>query len=128
MINHISIQGRFTKDLEKKETTTGVPVCNFTIAWSEKYGEKETSLFLNCVAYRGTADFVSKYFKKGDMAVVEGKLTSRSYEKDNEKRYVTELIVDKIHFCGGAKKETISDTKTEQTKFEEIDVTDDLPF
>lgn len=123
MINHVSIQGRFTKDLEKRETTNGVAVCNFTLAWSEKYGEKETTLFLNCVAYRSNADFISKYFKKGDMAVIEGKLTSRSYEKDNEKRYVTELIVDKIHFCGSKK-----DSNNGQEKFEEIQDDNDLPF
>lgn len=129
MLNNTTIQGRFTRDLEKKETTNGVAVCNFTLAWNEKYGEKETTLFLNCVAYRGTADFVSKYFKKGDMAVVEGKLTSRSYEKDGEKRYATELIVDKIHFCGGSKKEDSNDNSTEQTGFKEVNVLDeDLPF
>lgn len=127
MINHVSIQGRFTKNLEKKETTNGVSVCNFTVAWNEKYSEKETTLFLNCVAYRGTCDFITKYFKKGDMAVVEGKLTSRSYEKDGEKRYVTELIVDKIHFCGGSKKDD-NNSENEQEKFKEVDITDDLPF
>lgn len=120
MLNNTTIQGRFTKNLEKKETTNGVPVCNFTIAWNERYGDKEQTLFLNCVAYRNTAEFITKYFKKGDMAVVEGKLTSRSYEKDGDKKYITELIVDKVHFC-------VSKKGKEESQEEHI-ADDDLPF
>lgn len=125
MLNNMTLQGRFTKDLELKHTSNGVPVCNFTLAWNERYGEKETTLFLNCVAYRGTAEFITKYFKKGDMAVIEGKLTSRSYEKDNEKKYITELIVDKVHFCG-SKNESSEPIGDEE--FTEVDMSGDLPF
>lgn len=128
MINHMTIQGRFTRQPELKRTSTDLAVCNFTLAWSEKYGEKETTLFLNCVAYRSTAEFVSKYFLKGDMAVVEGKLTSRSYEKDNEKRYITELIVDKVHFCGSKDKSNNETTNNNQPGLYDIDPADDLPF
>ena len=101
MLNRLLYQGRFTQTPELKHTPTNVAVCSFTLAWNEKYGDKETVCFLNCVAYRQTAEFISKYFNKGDMALLEGKLITRSYEdKQNVKRYVTELIVDKTHFCG----------------------------
>lgn len=120
MLNNMTLQGRFTKDLELRHTQSDKAVCSFTIAWNERYGDKEQTLFLNCVAYRNTAEFISKYFKKGDMAVVEGKLTSRSYEKDGEKKYITELIVDKVHFC-------VSKKGKEESQEEHI-ADDDLPF
>lgn len=121
MLNNTVMQGRFTRDIEKKQTSNGIAVCNFTIAWSEKYKDKETNCFLNCVAYRNTAEFIEKYFKKGDQVIVEGKLTSRNYDdSQGNKRYVTELIVDKVHFCGSKKEETINET--------EIDMSGDLPF
>ena len=122
MINHVSIQGRFTRDLELRHTQSDIAVCSFTIAWNERYGNKEQTLFLNCVSYRNTAEFISRYFNKGDMAVVEGKLTSRSYDdSQGQKKYVTELIVDKIHFCGSKKDK-------EESQEEYITTNDDLPF
>lgn len=122
MLNNTTIQGRFTRDLELKHTQNGIAICSFSFAWNERYGEKESTLFLNCVAYRSTAEFISKYFGKGDMAIVEGKLMSRSYEKDGEKKYITELIVDKIHFCGNKK------TDEPKTLYREVEQCDDLPF
>ncbi len=122
MLNNTTIQGRFTRDLELKHTQNGVAVCSFNFAWDEKYGEKESTLFLNCTAYRSTAEFITKYFRKGDMAVLEGKLMSRSYEKDGDKKYITELIVDKIHFCG------IKKTDESKPLYKEVEQCDDLPF
>ena len=122
MLNNMTLQGRFTRDLELRHTQSDLAVCSFTIAWNERYGDKEQTLFLNCVAYRNTAEFISKYFKKGDMAVVEGKLTSRSYDdSQGQKKYVTELIVDKVHFCGSKKDK-------EESQEEYITTNDDLPF
>ena len=101
MINKMILQGRLVKDVDRRTTKNDNSVASFTIAWSEKYGQTEQSLFMNCVAWNNQAEFISKYFKKGDMVVVEGKLTTRSYEDGNgDKRYVTELTVDKAHFCG----------------------------
>ena len=101
MINKMILQGRLVKDVDKRTTQNDNSVASFTIAWNEKYGQTEQTLFLNCVAWNNQAEFISKYFKKGDMVVVEGKLTTRSYEDGNgDKRYVTELIVEKAHFCG----------------------------
>lgn len=112
MINHVSFQGRFTKDLELKHTANNVAYVKFTLAWSEKYGEKETSCFLNCVAYKSNADFLSKYFHKGDMVLVEGKLLTRSYEDQKGKQWITELIVDKSHFCGSKRNDKLDDDET----------------
>ena len=101
MINKMILQGRLCKPVDKRMTQNDNSVASFTIAWSEKYGQTEQTLFLNCVAWNNQAEFISKYFKKGDMVVVEGKLTTRSYEDGNgDKKYVTELIVEKAHFCG----------------------------
>ena len=101
MINKMILQARFTKDVDLRTTQNDNSVASFTIAWNEKYGQTEQTLFLNCVAWNNQAEFISKYFKKGDMVVVEGKLTTRSYEDGNgDKKYVTELIVEKAHFCG----------------------------
>ena len=119
MLNKMILQGRFIKDLEKKESSTGVVVCNFTLAWNKRYRDREYTLFLNCVAFGGTAEFITKYFKKGDMVAIEGKLTSRSYEdKEGQKKYVTELIVDRVHFCGNKKD------KEEAKEY----IEEDLPF
>ena len=101
MINKLILQGRLCKSVDKRMTQNDNSVASFTIVWSEKYGQAEQVLFMNCVAWNNQAEFISKYFKKGDMVVVEGKLTTRSYEDGNgDKRYVTELIVEKAHFCG----------------------------
>lgn len=110
MINKMILQGRFTKDVDLRTTQNDNSVASFTIAWSEKYGQTEQTLFLNCVAWNNQAEFIRKYFKKGDMVVVEGKLNTRNYEDVNgEKRYVTELIVEKAHFCGSKQ-----DSKSQQ--------------
>lgn len=119
MINHVSYQGRFTRDLELR-TANNISVINFTLAWSEKYGDKEVNCFINCVAYRGTAEFIKKYFEKGDMVLVEGKLVTRSYQdQQGNKKFMTDLVVDKVHFCGSKKKKEISDSSF---------IDDDLPF
>lgn len=101
MINKTILQGRLVRDPELKTTQTGLEVSSFTVAWSEKYGEKETQCFLNCTAWRQTGVFVSKYFGKGQEILVEGRLETRKYQdKEGNNRSVTELTVDKAHFCG----------------------------
>lgn len=109
MLNHITIMGRLTKDPELRRTGNGTAVASFTIACdrdfgSKESGEKETD-FLDCVAWRSTAEFLEKYFSKGRMAVVSGRLQKRSYtDKDGNKRYATEVVADSIYF-GDSKKE-----------------------
>ena len=105
MINRTIVQGRMIADPEIKALPSGALVANFRIAWSEKFrtkdgNEGETKLFLNCQAWRGTAEFIGNYFKKGQEICVEGSLATRQFETNGEKRSTTELTVEKAHFCG----------------------------
>ena len=100
-INKTIIQGRLTKDVELRSTQSGKPVCGFTVAWSEKVKESEQKVFMPCVAWNAQAEFISKYFSKGQECVVEGKLVSRQWQdKNGNNRETIELIADRVHFCG----------------------------
>ena len=112
MLNHIVLMGRLTRDPELRRTGSGTAVASFTIAvdrdFAPKDGEKETD-FIDCVAWRQTGEFVSKYFTKGRMAVVEGRLQIRKWKnKEGENRYSTEVLADHVYF-GDSKKEASSD-------------------
>ena len=101
MLNKVVFQGRFTADPELKQTQSGVSYCKFTTAWSEKYKEVETQCFLECSSWRQNAEFISKYFKKGDQVIVEGRLvTNKWQDKDGNNRTTIVCEVDKCHFCG----------------------------
>ena len=108
-LNKVFVMGRLTKDPELRHTTAGVPVAGFTLAVDRDYkdkqtGERETD-FYDCVAWKGTGEFVSRYFAKGRMAVVEGKLQNRKWtDKDGNKRVTAEIVVDNIYF-GDSKSE-----------------------
>ena len=103
MLNHIVIMGRLTRDPELRRTGTGVAVTSFTVAVDRDFGknengEKETD-FIDCVAWRQTGEFVSKYFTKGRMAVVSGRLQIRSWtDKDGNKRRTAEVVADNVYF------------------------------
>lgn len=102
MINHMVLQGRFTKDIELLNSSKSeTKYVRFSIAWNEKLKNGgEITLFLNCITYNHLAEFIAKYFKKGDMVVVEGKLLSNNYEdQQGNKKYENELKVHHIHFC-----------------------------
>ena len=108
MLNHIVLMGRITRDPELRRTASGTPVATFPIAvdrdFKSENGEKETD-FIDIVAWRNTAEFVSKYFTKGRMAVVSGRLQIRSWtDKDGNKRRSAEVVADNIYF-GDSKKE-----------------------
>lgn len=136
MINKTILQGRLCADPELKQTTSGISVCNFCLAWSKKYKETETQCFLNCIAWRNTGEFVNKYFIKGQECIVEGELTTRNYtDKDGNKRTQTELVCDEVHFCG--KKEIgatermgdgITSPAGTAVGFTEIEDDGELPF
>lgn len=101
MLNKVTFQGRFTADPELKQTQSGVSFCNFDVAWSEKYKEVESTCFLKCRAWRTTAEFLPKYFHKGDQVIVEGRLITNSWTDDQgQKRSMIICDVDKCHFCG----------------------------
>lgn len=132
MLNKTALQGRLTKDVELRHTQSGTAVASFTVAWSEQYKEQERKLFLPCVAWGGTAEFVSKYFTKGAPIIVDGYLSTRSWtDKDGNNRQSTELTAERIHFAG--KKETTAASEpgenTEELVYEEIQMDNgDLPF
>ena len=101
MLNYTTVQGRMTRTPELRVTNNGKSVASFTIAWSEKFGDTERKLFLPCVVWGKSAEFVSKFFVKGQEAVVEGKLTTRKWQdKEGNNRETTELIANSVHFCG----------------------------
>lgn len=110
MLNHIVIMGRLTRDPELRRTGSGVAVASFTLAVDRDFsgkdgGEKETD-FIDCVAWRQTGEFVSKYFTKGRMAVVSGRLQIRPWtDKDGNKRRTAEIVADNVYF-GDSKKDT----------------------
>lgn len=113
MLNHIDLMGRLTRDPELRRTGSGIAVANFALAvdrdFKSQSGEKETD-FIDCVAWRSTAEFVSKYFKKGSMAVVSGRLTISVWDdKDGNKRRTAEIVADNIYF-GSSKREAESGT------------------
>ena len=103
MLNHITIMGRLTRDPELRRTGTGIAVASFSVAVDRDFGgrdggEKETD-FIDCVAWRSTGEFVSKYFTKGSMIVVSGRLQIRSWtDKDGNKRRTAEVVADNVYF------------------------------
>lgn len=108
MLNHITIMGRITKDIELRRTPAGVAVASFTLAVARDFkgnnGEKETD-FIDCVAWKNTAEFVDKYFGKGRVAVVSGRLQIRTWkDKDGNNRRTAEVVADNVYF-GDSKKD-----------------------
>ena len=109
MLNHITIMGRLTRDPELRRTGSGIAVASFSLAVDRDFGknengERETD-FIDCVAWRQTGEFVSKYFTKGRMAVVSGRLQIRSWtDKDGNKRRTAEVVADNVYF-GDSKKD-----------------------
>ena len=103
MLNHITIMGRLTRDPELRRTGSGIAVASFTVAVDRDFsgrdgGERETD-FIDCVAWRQTGEFVSKYFTKGSMIVVSGRLQIRSWtDKEGNKRRTAEVVADNCYF------------------------------
>ena len=112
MLNHITIMGRLTRDPELRRTGSGIAVASFTVAVDRDFGgrdggEKETD-FIDCVAWRQTGEFVSKYFTKGRMIVVSGRLQIRSWtDKEGNKRRSAEVVADNCYF-GDSKRDADS--------------------
>ncbi len=103
MLNHITIMGRLTRDPELRRTGSGVAVTSFTVAVDRDFGNRESGEretdFIDCVAWRQTGEFVSKYFTKGSMAVVSGRLQIRGWtDKDGNKRRTAEVVADNVYF------------------------------
>jgi len=134
-MNEIVLMGRLTRDPELRTTGSGTPVCSFTLAVYRDYnnGEKQTD-FIDCVAWRKTAEFVNRNFLKGKMAAVTGSLQLRDWtDKDGNKRRAAEVNVRSVHFCGdkGGRETSESDGWQEPSTvdgWQEIDDESDLPF
>ena len=114
MLNRVILMGRITQDLELKSTPSGVSVLSFSVAVERSYarqGEDRQADFINCVAWRQQAEFISKYFGKGRMIALEGNLRTRTYDdKNGTKHYVTEVYVDSVSFTGEPKQGGLSNT------------------
>lgn len=132
MVNRTILQGRLVNSPEMRRTNNGTAVCSFRVAWSETVKDRETKLFLNCVAWQGTAEMICKYFRKGKELAVEGRLSTREYDdRDGNRRSVTEMTVDRVHFCGknedGHGIPPRTDGKSQFVELDEDDMSD-LPF
>ena len=132
MLNKIVLMGRLTRNPELRQTPAGTSVASFTIAvdrdFKSQTGEKETD-FIDIVAWRNTADFVSRYFTKGRMAVVEGRLQIRPWtDKDGNKRKAAEVVADNVYFGDSKKDDSENQSVEDVSDFAEIDDDDDFPF
>lgn len=147
-LNKVVLAGRLTADPELKQTTTGISVTSFTLAVNRKYAkdqEQQQTDFINIVAWRQTAEFISRYFKKGSALCITGSIQVRSWQdQQGQKRYATEVVADEAMFVDSksdnqpaANGSYIPGTTgyvpdayapTAAPKFEEINPDDDLPF
>ena len=127
-MNKVFLKGRLTNDPELRRTPNGVSVSKFTIAVNRRFDREKTD-FINCEAWRNTAEFISKFFCKGKEIAVVGELHIDKSEKDGKTNYFTNVVVDEVEFCGN--KADGTETKGEMTEGDpnmvEIE-DDDLPF
>lgn len=146
MFNKIILMGRLVRDPELNQTTNGIAVCKFTVAVNRPYqkDKEQQADFINVTAWRGTAEFVDKYFSKGKIIIVEGKLQNNDYtDKDGVKHYSMQVMADNVNF-GGSKSDNTSQAETNSNaiaqtvegaglppnldEFEEILSDGDIPF
>ncbi len=134
-LNKVILGGRLTADIELKQTQSGVSTTTFTIAVNRKTSgtQEQQADFITCVAWRNTAEFISRYFKKGSSICIVGEILTRSWQdKDGQKRYATEVLANEAFFVDGKGESQAPVTPAFQTtqapKFEEISNDDDLPF
>ena len=142
MLNHIVIMGRLTRDPELRYTQSQIPVASFTVAVDRdrapQGAERETD-FIDCVAWRHTAEFVSNYFSKGSMAVVSGRLRIREWtDREGNKRRSAEIVADNVYFGEAKRRDESSSGNTQggyaspnapgPAQFDEMDGDGELPF
>ncbi len=134
-MNKVILSGNLTRDPEAGQTNSGISYCRFTVAVQRRFanadGEREAD-FLNCTAWRQTAEFISKYFKKGSKISIVGSIQTRSYDgQDGQRKFATDIVVEEAEFAG-AKVDNGSDgisaePAKKQAKLEPVEE-DDLPF
>lgn len=139
MINTVALTGRLTYSPELKATTSGVSVIRFQMAVDRNYqaqGQERQADFIDCIAWRQTAEFISRYFHKGDMIGIEGSIqTSNFTDKDGNKRKSVDVVANNVSFCGSKQQSNsnpnlnVAPPPADNSDFEEIvDEDDDLPF
>ena len=126
-VNITAFSGRLVRDPELRYTASNKAVCSFTVAVSRP-GTKDKTDYINCVTWDKKAEFVSRYFHRGQRIEVSGVITSRAYEKDGDKRHVTEVRVDQVFFGDSKKDNDESKQSSSPDTFEEADDDIDLPF
>ena len=131
-MNKVIITGRLTADPEMRQTQNNVSVTTFTLAVNRDHNKEETD-FVSCVAWRQTAEFISKYFQKGQLMLANGSLQSRKWtDKDNNKRINWDVVVDNVYFCESKKNDGYSGGEPQYTPPKAPDVVADddgeLPF
>lgn len=131
MLNHITIMGRLVRDPELRHTQSGTPVANFSLAVDRDFKGQDgrDTDFIDCVAWRNTANFVEQFFTKGRMAIVSGRLQIRAFtDKHGNKRNVAEVVADSVYF-GDSKREAAQAPTAAPEQFEELDdMGGPLPF
>jgi single-strand DNA-binding protein len=138
-LNKVILGGRLTADVELKTTPSGVSVCSFSLAINRKYvkqGEQPQTDFINIVAWRTTAEFISKYFKKGSCICISGSIQTRNYTDNNgNKRTAFEVVADEAYFVDSKNETSAANADVGYTPpantephFEELEDGDDLPF
>lgn len=136
-MNKVILMGRLTADPELRQTQSGISSCRFTVAVNRRIADKNTGErqadFISCTAWRQTAEFVSRYFKKGSMICVEGSLRTGSYTDRNHPdvtHYTTDVMVDNVEFCGSKSENsnTANSDFSDLSEFEEIIGDEDTPF
>ena len=130
-LNKVILIGNLTKDPELKQTPSGTSVVSFSVGVSRKYsgadGSRETD-FINIVAWKGTAEFIAKYFRKGNGISIVGSLQVRSYESNGQKRYVTEVVAEEAGFIDKKESAGAADFNIPPEKYEEVPNDEELPF
>lgn len=134
--NKVILGGKVTADVEQKVTPNGIAVATFTIAVNRRVGQEQKADFINCVAWRQTAEFIAKYFKKGSSICVVGSIQTRSWKDNNgNNRYATEVVCDEAMFVdskseGGNQNATQPNFGTPMAtpNFENISTDEDWPF
>ena len=128
-LNKVILGGRITADPELKQTPQGVSVTSFSVAVNRR-GKEQQAEFINCVAWRQTAEIICKFFKKGSSICIVGNIQVRTWNDNNgNKRYATEVVADEVHFVDSREAQGAPTFTTAQApQFEEISPEDDLPF
>ena len=131
-LNKVVLIGHMTADAELKQTPSGVSVCSFSIGVNRRYtkaGETPQSDFISIVAWRSTAEFITKYFRKGDAICICGQIQTRSWTaSDGSKRYATEVVADEASFVERRREEEPAYGSKAAPAFEELTPDDDFPF